>query len=151
MYREAAQSVLAFLPKAPYKLVCKAREAEYIKYAGNAFFYLKVVFANLIHNIATAEGCNWEVLAQALAADARIGPSHLKVMHESRPGEKPGRGAGGHCFMKDFAALRSLYERVSKDAVGAAVFSALEKKNIMLLKESGKDLDILQGVYGNAI
>lgn len=148
-YRDAAKQVLAVLPKAPYELVCKAREAEYIKYAGNGFLFLKVVFANLIHDIAIAEGCDWEVLAKAIAADPRIGPSHLKVVHESRSGVSPGRGAGGHCFIKDMAALREQYERIlPNDKAAAQFFRALECKNIELLKGSGKDLDLLRGVYG---
>lgn len=149
MYQDAAKQVIAVLPEAAYVRVCSAREAEYIKYAGNAFLYMKVVFANLIHDIATAEGCDWATVMEGLAADARIGPSHLKVMHESRPGVAPGRGAAGHCFIKDMAALRELYERVlPDDAEGAKLLRALERKNAKLMKESGKDLDLLEGVYG---
>lgn len=148
-YEEAAQRVLTVLPESPYTQICSAREAEYIKYAGNAFLYLKVVFANLVHDIAAIEGADWNVIMQALAADPRIGPSHLKVMHESRPGVPAGRGAGGHCFIKDFAALRELYERlIPDDAAGSAVFRANEAKNAALLHESGKDIDLLEGVYG---
>jgi UDPglucose 6-dehydrogenase len=149
-YQEAAKRVIAVLPEAPYVRVCTAREAEYIKYAGNGFLFVKVVFANLIHDIATAEGCDWATIMEGLAADARIGPSHLTVMHESRPGVAPGRGAGGHCFIKDMAALRELYERVLPDDVeGATLLRALERKNATLLKDSGKDLDLLEGVYGD--
>ncbi|MFZ1075517.1 MAG: hypothetical protein WAN50_04035 [Minisyncoccia bacterium] len=148
-YRDAAHTVISVLPKAPYELVCKAREAEHIKQAGNAFFYFKVIFANLIHDVAEADGCDWEVLSNALAADSRIGRSHLKVKHESRPGEKPGRGAGGHCLIKDFAVLRALYgKRLPKDTYGQAVFRAVEEKNKHLLVENKKDLDLLQNVYG---
>lgn len=151
-YHSAAEQVLAVLPESQYSLVCSAREAEYIKYAGNGFLYMKVVFANLIHDLATAERCDWGTIMEALSADARIGPSHLKVLHESRPGVAPGRGAGGHCFIKDMAALRELYERVLPDDVaGAQFFRALESKNSRLLTESGKDLDLLRGVYGENI
>ena len=148
-YEDAAQRVLSVLPEASYTQVCSAREAEYIKYAGNAFLYLKVVFANLMHDIAGAEGCDWAAIMQALSADARIGPSHLRVMHESRPGVAPGRGAGGHCFIKDMAALREHYERVLPgDVAGAHLLRALESKNNHLLMESGKDIDLLHVVYG---
>ena len=150
-YADAARMVLAVLPHAPYELVCSAREAEYIKYAGNSFLYLKVMFANLMHDVVAADGCDWESVRAALGADSRIGASHLKVTHESRPGVTPGRGAGGHCFIKDFAALRELYERLlPNDMTGAAVFRANEAKNIQLLKSSGKDIDLLRGVYGDA-
>lgn len=149
-YRDAAKSVLEVLPEAPYVRICSAREAEYIKYAGNGFLYLKVVFANLVHDLAVAEGCEWATIMEALSADPRIGASHLKVVHESRPGVQPGRGAGGHCFIKDMAALREKYEKaLPEDEAASRFFRALECKNIELLKASGKDLDLLKGVYGD--
>lgn len=151
-YEAAAQAVLAVLPEAPYTQVCTAREAELIKYAGNAFLFLKVVFANVIHDLAVAQGAEWDAIMRALSADPRIGPSHLRVMHESRPGVPAGRGAGGHCFIKDFAALRELYERVFPgDAAGARFFRAMEEKNIELLVGSAKDIDLLEGVYGKDV
>jgi DNA polymerase III epsilon subunit-like protein len=84
-----------------------------------------------------------------MSADPRIGPSHLRILHESRPGVPAGRGAGGHCFIKDFAALRELYERIRPgDEAGSRFFRALEEKNIELLLDSKKDLELLAGVYG---
>lgn len=149
-HRMAAKKVLDVLPKAPYELICTSREAEYIKVAGNAYLFMKVLFANLMYDATTAEGCNWEIIRQALGADSRIGPSHLGVTHASgHPGAKPGRGAGGHCLIKDFAALRMQYEKVfPQDVDGIVALRALEKKNIDLLMESEKDLDLLKGVYG---
>lgn len=35
------------------------------------------------------------------------------------------------------------------DALGVKVLRAIEKKNIALLKQSKKDLDLLRGVYGD--
>ena len=150
-HRAAAKKVLEVLPKAPYELICTSREAEYIKVAGNAFLFLKVIYANLMFDASKAQGCDWEIIRQALSADSRIGPSHLGVLHASgHPGAKPGRGAGGHCLVKDFAALRMQYEKVfPEDKAGAAVFKALECKNINLLMESEKDIDLLKGVYGD--
>jgi UDPglucose 6-dehydrogenase len=149
-YRAAAARVLAVLPEAPYTHTCSAREAEYVKYAGNAFLYMKVVFANLMYDMAEADGCDWNAIREALSADPRIGGSHLKVLHESRPGVAPGRGAGGHCFIKDMAALREKYEKLfPQDAAGSRFFRALECKNNSLLTESGKDIDLLRGVYGD--
>ncbi len=149
-HRAAAKQVLAVLPKAPYELVCTSREAEYIKVAGNAFLFVKVMYANLMYDATTKEGCNWEIVRQALGADSRIGSSHLGVLHQSgHPGAQSGRGAGGHCLIKDFAALRMQYEKVfPEDKAGAAVLRALECKNIDLLMATGKDLDLLRGVYG---
>lgn len=150
LHEAAAEKVLALLPEAPFVHVCSAYEAEYIKYAGNAFLYMKVVFANLMHDLATTTGCDWNAIMEGLGADPRIGPSHLRVQHESRPGVAPGRGAGGHCFIKDLAALRELYERrLPTDTRGAAFWRALEMKNIELLSQSGKDMDLVHAVYGD--
>ena len=150
-HRAGAKKVLDVLPKAPYELVCTSREAEYIKVAGNAYLFLKVIFANLMYDATTQEGCNWEIVRQALGADSRIGASHLGVLHQSgHPGATPGRGAGGHCLIKDFAALRMQYEKVMpNDTAGAQVLRALECKNVHLLIDSEKDLDLLKGVYGD--
>jgi len=151
-YEKAVEQVLAVLPEAPYTQVCSAREAELIKYAGNAFLFIKVVFANIIHDLTVAEGAEWDAVMRALSADPRIGPSHLRIWHESRPGVPAGRGAGGHCFIKDFAALREHIEHVlAEDTTALAVMRALEEKNIALLRSSGKDLDLLEGVYGSEI
>lgn len=144
-YHEKAREVLAVLPYAPYQTVCRAKEAELIKYAGNCFLYFKVIFANLFADLAEKHGCRWEAIRDAVAADPRIGRSHLDPMHKS------GRGAGGHCFIKDFAAFREDYENNVSDKVGLEAIQGLEKKNIDLLLKSGKDIDLLKGVYGEDI
>lgn len=152
-HRDAAQKVLEVLPNAPFTLVCTSDEAELIKYAGNMFLFTKVIFANVFYDIAQKLGCNWEQVSTGIAADPRIGPSHLQVVAASHhPGAPVGRGAGGHCFIKDFKALRLRYEQLApEDTTGIAVLKALEEKNIALLTSSGKDLDLLRGVYGEDI
>lgn len=150
-HQAAAEEVIDLLPAAPYKLICSAREAEYIKYAGNTFLYMKVMFANLLFDAVEANGCDYDVVRKAVAADPRIGPGHLTVMHESgHSGSKKGRGAGGLCFIKDIAAFRALYEKLlPKDKAGARILKAMECKNVELLMDSKKDLDLLRGVYGS--
>src|SRR3989344_5101752 len=150
-HKAAAEVVLALLPGAPYKIVCTSREAEYIKYAGNLFLYMKVLFGNLIYELAEKEGCDFDIIKNTVAADQRIGPSHLDVLHASgHVGSKPGRGAGGLFFIKDVAAFRELYEKIlPEDKAGANILRALECKNVNLLTESKKDMDLVRGVYGD--
>lgn len=150
-HRAAAETVMELLPAAPYRIICTAREAEYVKYAGNTFLYMKVMFANLFYELATKEGCDYEVIRRTVAADPRIGGSHLAIQHASgHVGSKEGRGAGGLCFIKDISALRILYEKLlPEDLAGARILKAMECKNVELLVESQKDLDLLQGVYGD--
>lgn len=144
-YKEKAKQVMEVLPYAPYKAICRAKEAELIKYAGNIFLYFKVIFSNLFYEVADKHGCRWETIRDAVAADPRIGRSHLDPVHQS------GRGAGGHCFIKDFAAFKEEYERTVGDLSGVEALAGLEKKNTELLTKSGKDLDLLKGVYGEEI
>lgn len=144
-YRHKAQEVMEILPYAPYILVCSSLEAELIKYGGNNWFYFKVVFINLLYDLAVKLGVRWEVVRDAMAADWRIGRTHLDPYHKS------GRGAGGHCFIKDFAAFHRLYETLVNDSLGLAVLASLKNKNIDLLVSSQKDLDLLAGVYGEEV
>lgn len=147
-YKQAANKVLSVLPDSPVNIVCSAREAELIKYASNCFLFTKVIFANILFDLTIANSSSWEIVAQGMAADPRIGTSHLKVIDASRhPGAKAGRGAGGHCFIKDFAALREIYEKTLPGNKGLSVLRALEEMNIELLEKSGKDLDLLKQVY----
>jgi len=144
--------LMEILPPAPFETIVPAKTAELIKYAGNCWFYFKVMIMNIIHDIAVKNGVDYEQLKDAVAADKRIGRSHLDVVHQG------GRGAGGHCFIKDFAALREMYvkqfetERNNNDPhyiAGLNLLRAVEEFNKSLLLETGKDKDLLKGVYGD--
>ncbi len=140
--RSKAELVLSVLPASPYSAILPVREAELIKYAGNCFLATKVIFMNLFYDYAAAHGADWERLREALVADPRIGASHTMPIHAS------GRGAGGHCFIKDFEAWRQDYAKQVHDHYGDAVLQALVEKNLDLLAASGKDEAIVAGVYG---
>ncbi len=166
LWLKKAEQVMSVLPKSPYKSICKAPEAELTKYGGNNFLYAKVVFMNLMYELAEAHGARWDVLAENMKADPRIGASHMQPVHQyahmANPsktdarsaeggfrGVNVGRGAGGHCFIKDFAAFRQLYEKTHPgDTEGISLLRAFEGKNNRLLRDTGKDLDLLEGVYG---
>ncbi|OGG51674.1 hypothetical protein A3C18_03485 [Candidatus Kaiserbacteria bacterium RIFCSPHIGHO2_02_FULL_54_11b] len=143
------QKVISILPPAPFELVCSSVEAEFIKYAGNNWLYIKVVYINILYDLVRKLGGNYEHVRDAFAADPRMGRSHLDPIHASGHGGPPGRGAGGHCFIKDFAAFRAMYEKVlSEDSAGIEALSGMEQKNVKLLRDARKDLDLLEGVYG---
>lgn len=147
-YTKRAEEVLSVLPQAPFARITSALAAELVKYAGNNFLYMKVVYANMLFDFSESLGIKYEDVAEMLAADSRIGASHLSVLHASGHSERAGRGAGGHCFIKDFEAFRRLYAAKVNDPVGDAVLNALKDKNNALLRGSGKDLDLLEQVYG---
>lgn len=142
-YREKAEAVLRVLPDAPYAKIMAARDAEFVKYAGNCFLFTKVMFMNLLHDAVIATSSDWSSVREALIHDPRVGTSHTEPVHKS------GRGAGGNCFIKDFEAFREMYRTSVFDAYGNTLLAALKDKNIELLANSGKDVDLLEGVYGD--
>lgn len=144
-YREKANLVLGILPDSPYNLVCFSRDAEMVKYGGNNWFYFKVVFINMLYDLAKESGCNWEVVKTSMMADPRIGSTHLDPIH------KNGRGAAGHCFLKDFAAFSDLYKEKVGDEFGVELLNRMRDKNLDLMLATDKDLDLLQGIYGDDI
>lgn len=149
-YREAAKKVIALLPKAPYELVCSVETAEHIKYANNAFLFLKIVFANIFYELAAKNGADWEVVRAVIGADPRIGPSHLDLHLEGdEPNVMRRRGAGRSCFIKDFGALSELYEKTfPEDREGIMAFRGFEYKNNEFLRTYDRYINLLEGVYG---
>lgn len=144
-YRQAAESVLRLVPKAPYNLICPARDVEMIKYIRNCQGYFRVIFANLAYDLAKAIGADWQNIEEAMAADPLNGGYYYKPIHDS------GRGAGGPCYIKDFAAFSKLYLEKVGDVSGNKLLESMQNKNIELLAESRKDLDLLKGVYGDGV
>lgn len=150
-FKAAAQLVLSVLPAAAHTAVMTATEAETVKYATNNFLYSKVIFMNVLYEFAAASGARFDIVAESLAADSRIGASHMQPIHQygHLGTAKSARGAGGHCFLKDFAAFTRLYrETLPAEGRSIAFLQAIEAKNIELLKKTEKDSDLLKNVYG---
>ncbi len=137
---DAAHLVLSFLPKAPFMspwgvgtyqpMRITATEAELIKYAGNVHFARKVTFANALAKLAERVGVNYEHIRKGMAADHRIGDSHLDVHHGGY------RGFGGYCFPKDTSALIAFAEKAGLRDV-ADLVRADWNFNEKLLAEQG--------------
>ena len=100
--RAVAEEVLSLLPRAPFMRIVTAAQAEMAKYMANAFLAVKVSFANEIYNLCSALGIEYDALRPLVAADPRIGPSHLDVLHGGY------RGYGGKCLPKDTRSLMDL-------------------------------------------
>lgn len=146
-YKKRAQEILSVLPTAQVSFICRAKEAELIKYASNCFLMTKVIYANVLYDLAARAGLDWDKIQTGMGSDPRIGMSHLNPIHQSGVNGKIGRGAGGHCFVKDFAALRMYAEGQGLDNTGLEFLKAIENKNLELLRNSNKDLDILADIY----
>ena len=146
IHYDAAKKVMTVLPEAPFKEIVIAETAELIKYGGNCWFYFKVLYMNMLYDLANKLDIDYERVKDAMSYDPRIGFTHLDPIHKS------GRGAGGHCFIKDFAAFTEIFKKeLPEDSNSIAILEALETKNIELLKNSNKDIDLLKGVYGDKI
>ncbi len=143
-YTRRAKLILSVLPDAPYETVMRSHDAEFVKYAGNCFLFTKVMYMNMLYDLVTKMGGNWNHIKEALIHDPRVGTSHVEPIH------KGGRGAGGHCFIKDFEAFRTLYDTLVKDQYGSELLKNEAMRNIELLVQSKKDIDLLKGVYGEA-
>jgi UDPglucose 6-dehydrogenase len=149
-HKEKAKKVLSVLPKAKYEKIMLAKEAELVKYIGNCFLYEKVVFFNQMYDLANGLGLDYQNIRDAVTHDERIGESHTAVAHASGHNlQVLGRGAGGHCFIKDFEALLEMYKKIlPDDLLGLQVFEVIKKRNYKYLVDSKKDLDLLKGVVG---
>ena len=138
-----AKSILDILPEAPFNKTIPVKEAELVKYMGNIFLAQKVLLANLMHDAAKKVGADYDIVKDVVGADPRIQIGHLDISHDG------GRGAGGYCFIKDLSAFSDYYKEIfPEDLKGISIFESLEEKNIQLLKDSKKDIDLLEGVYG---
>ena len=123
-----AYEVLKLLPRAPFKKVIPATEAEMVKYFGNNFLTIKVAFANQMYDLCQRIGIDYDIVKECASADKRIGSSHLLIYHNSY------RGYGGKCFPKD---IRALIQFADKKGVDLKLHKAAEKINDKLMKEQG--------------
>ncbi len=141
--RQRAESILDILPVAPFRLVCSSTESEFIKYSGNTFYYAKVVYMNALYDFAQKLGLKWDTIKRTLAADPWIGPMHIEPIH------KTGRGAGGHCLIKDYAAFANLFrDHLADHEHHIDLLRSIEESNLRLLRTTGKDQDIVERIYG---
>jgi UDPglucose 6-dehydrogenase len=136
-----ANLVLSIMAKAPMNKAIPCKEAELLKYAGNIWFYMKVVTINTIADLCLKNKVDYETIKECLKGDPRVGDTHLDVLH------KKGRGAGGHCFIKDFSCFKEMHKDANSGKLILDLLTAAEKYNNKLLISSKKDLDILSEVY----
>lgn len=110
--------------------------AEMVKYMSNAFLASKVIFANEMFDLCTSLGIKYEEVAEMVAADSRIGPSHLQVTTV--------KGFGGKCFPKDVSALLAF---AKKQKVDMSVLKSMWEKNLKIRKV--RDWEEIDGATNN--
>jgi len=127
-----AKDVVLLLPQAPFERIVPATAAELIKYMGNTWFSTKVVFANQMYDFCQKFDVDYDIVKDAVAADKRIGPTHLEIFHDGY------RGYGGKCLPKD---TRALIELGDKLGVEMKLLKMVEYVNNCLRRQSDLDKD----------
>ncbi len=131
-----AASVLRILPKAGFQRIVPAMTAELVKYFGNAFFALKVTFANQIYDLCGQLGLNYDDVLDCVGAEPWIGRQHLVTPHRGY------RGYGGKCLPKD---VRALLQLAKQSGVDLTVLQAAEEYNNALAVLQGIDIAWKEG------
>jgi len=90
--------IIKILPLAP-TLIIRAKEAEIIKCAINAYYALKVIFYNQLFDLCQSSDTNYHKVKCGLKMDKRITDSHSEIFHKGY------RGFGGKCLPKDLDNL----------------------------------------------
>lgn len=110
--------------------------AEMVKYMSNALLATKVIFANEMYDLCESLGIKYEEVKKMVAADTRIGDTHLDVTTV--------RGFGGKCFPKDIVALIGF----TKDKkVDASLLKTVWEKNKKIRKV--KDWEEIEGAVNH--
>ncbi|WP_178130060.1 MULTISPECIES: UDP-glucose/GDP-mannose dehydrogenase family protein [unclassified Pseudomonas] len=94
-------------------------EAEIVKYAENAFFALKVTFANELRAICNAADVSYHSVREGWLDDPRVGPMHTAAFRDAP-------GFDGKCFPKDISALITYCESIG---VGSTLLQAIVERN----------------------
>lgn len=144
-HRTAAEMVMRILPKSNHTFIIPTEAAELFKYTHNIHGFMRVIFSNLFYDLAQQLSIDWKYLEEIMNIDPMMSPYYNTPVH------KNGRGAGGHCFIKDMAAFTRMYtEMCSGDSAGITVCQSLETKNLELLALTDKSQDIVREVYKKA-
>ena len=120
-----AGDLMQILPQAPLERIMTSTEAEMVKYYGNTWFSVKVIFAEQMFDLCQALGVNYNRIKEGAAADKRIGRSHLAAGHGGY------RGYGGKCLPKD---TRALIQMAKKLGITMDLLETAEEVNGKLAK-----------------
>ncbi len=131
-----AEAVLAILPSAPFSRIVDSKTAEFVKYFGNAFYALKVTYANQMYDMCEKLHIPYNEVQICAGAEPMIGPTHLEIFHKGY------RGYGGKCLPKD---TRSIIQLGEKMGIDLGVLKTAEKYNNILCSEQGLNIEWHEG------
>ncbi len=124
--KKVVNKILSILPKGRANKAMKSSESEIFKFARNAFFAVKVIFANHIYDITQKYGGDYDVLKKLMLTDPWIGGHHLEAVHKGY------RGYGGKCLPKDLKTFIKIFE---ESGLNPELFKSADKVNEGLLKK----------------
>ena len=99
------------------------------------------IYSFWLYDLAQKHNLNYENIKNAIIKDPRIGSSHTNIK------DSGGRGAGGHCFLKDFEIFINMLKKVNLEKQ-IKTCEELRNLNLKYLKDSQKDLKLLKDIYG---
>ncbi len=101
-YREDVEGIYKSRYRGTEIVTTDNTTAELSKWAINAFYSTKVVYANQVFDFAKKVDANYETVKDIMYKRKWIGKNHLDVIH------KGGRGAGGRCLKKDLEVFANM-------------------------------------------
>jgi UDPglucose 6-dehydrogenase len=134
--RRDAEAVMGILPRAPFEKIIPAKAAELVKYFGNAFYALKVAYANQMYDLCHKLCVDYELVKDCAKAEPWIGEQHLEIFYQGY------RGYGGKCLPKDTRAIIHLAEQLNADL---SLLKKAEEYNNDLVSKQGLDIQWEEG------
>uniref|UniRef100_A0A6M3MCN6 Putative UDP-glucose/GDP-mannose dehydrogenasese n=1 Tax=viral metagenome TaxID=1070528 RepID=A0A6M3MCN6_9ZZZZ len=134
-----AKDVIQQLPLAPFERIVPAFMAEFVKYGGNTWFATKVAKNNEFYDLFRKFGGSdeeFEEMISCMAADKRIGRTHLKVVHKGYRGYGSIKDGVSACLPKDTRALLDFGKKLGVDM---PVLAATDEYNEKLWDKGRKE------------
>jgi len=115
-------------------IITDARTSEFIKYACNCFYAIKISIFNEFHQVAQKQNLDWDAVLRGLISSGWVNPMHTLV-----PGTDGEFGFGGKCFPKDINAFIDYFVSAGVDPT---VMKAAWQKNLEVReKQNWLDID----------
>lgn len=124
--KKLAKDIIKILPSGKKNAIMTSNSSEIFKFTRNAFFAVKIIFANQIYDLCNTMDVRYDEIKKLMLDDPWIGGHHLEVVHKGY------RGFGGKCLPKDLKTLIKLFKLKN---IKPELFEAVDKINHKLIAE----------------